>query len=102
MISLKSGKRKENKMENIIVTYFVAVNLIGLAAMAIDKSKAKRHAWRIPEKTLFLISIVGGSVGTWAGMYLFHHKTKHWYFVIGMPLILIVQVVIVSFLYAKL
>ncbi len=70
--------------------------------MAIDKSKAKRHAWRIPEKTLFLISIVGGCVGTWAGMYLFHHKTKHWYFVIGMPLILIVQVVAASFLYAKL
>ena len=60
--------------------------------MGIDKSKAKRGAWRIPEKTLFLLSIIGGSVGTWLGMYAFHHKTKHWYFVVGMPLILVVQI----------
>ena len=60
--------------------------------MGIDKSKAKRGAWRIPEKTLFLMSIIGGSIGTWLGMYAFHHKTKHWYFVVGMPLILIGQI----------
>ena len=59
--------------------------------MGLDKSKAKRHAWRIPERTLFLASLLGGSIGTWAGMYLFHHKTKHWYFVVGMPLILAAQ-----------
>lgn len=58
-----------------------------------DKRRAVHHAWRIPEKTLFLVSLVGGSIGTWAGMYLFHHKTKHWYFVLGMPLILILQIV---------
>ena len=62
--------------------------------MGIDKSKAKRRAWRIPEKTLFLLSIIGGSVGTWLGMYAFHHKTKHWYFVVGMPLILVVQIIL--------
>ena len=59
--------------------------------MGIDKRKARKHAWRIPEKALFLCSLAGGSIGTWAGMYVFHHKTKHWYFVVGMPLILAVQ-----------
>ena len=75
-----------------IAVYLVIVNCVGFAAMGIDKSKAKRGAWRIPEKTLFLLSIIGGSVGTWLGMYVFHHKTKHWYFVIGMPLILVGQI----------
>ncbi len=69
------------------------MNIVGLAVMGIDKSKAKRHAWRIPEKVLFLISLLGGSIGTWAGMYIFRHKTKHWYFVIDMPAILILQIV---------
>ena len=57
-----------------------------------DKHRAKKHAWRIPEKSFFIVSLMGGSIGSWAGMYLFHHKTKHWYFVIGMPLILVIQV----------
>lgn len=69
------------------------MNIVGLVVMGIDKSKAKRHAWRIPEKVLFLISLLGGSIGTWVGMYIFRHKTKHWYFVIGMPAILILQIV---------
>ena len=77
-----------------IAVYLVIVNCVGFAAMGIDKSKAKRGAWRIPEKTLFLLSIIGGSVGTWLGMYAFHHKTKHWYFVVGMPLILAIQIII--------
>jgi uncharacterized membrane protein YsdA (DUF1294 family) len=68
------------------------MNLIGLAVMGIDKSKAKRHVWRIPEKILFLVSLLGGSIGTWAGMYIFRHKTKHWYFVVGMPAILLLQI----------
>ena len=79
-------------MERMIIIYLLVMNLLGLAVMAVDKNRAKRHAWRIPEKSLFLVSLLGGSVGTWAGMYLFRHKTKHWYFVIGMPLILAVQV----------
>jgi len=60
--------------------------------MYADKQKAKKGLWRIPEKTLFLISILGGSLGGILGMYIFRHKTKHWKFVIGMPLILILQV----------
>jgi uncharacterized membrane protein YsdA (DUF1294 family) len=78
----------------MVITYLLIANLVGFSLMGIDKSKAKRHAWRIPEKTLFLASLLGGSVGTWAGMYVFRHKTKHWYFVVGMPLILAVQIAV--------
>ena len=80
----------------ILITYLVIMNIIGVLIMGIDKSKARRQAWRIPEKTLFLISLLGGSVGTWMGMYIFRHKTKHWYFVVGMPVILVLQLVIAS------
>ena len=69
--------------------------------MGIDKSKAKRHAWRIPEKILFGVSFLGGSIGTWLGMYLFRHKTKHWYFVIGMPAIFILQIIVGIFFISK-
>lgn len=85
-------------MDKLILGYLVIVNIMGLAVMGIDKAKAIKGAWRIPEKTLFLFSLIGGSIGTWAGMYLFHHKTKHWYFVIGMPAILIIQLVIAAYL----
>ena len=77
------------------------MNIIGLAVMGIDKSKAKRHAWRIPEKELFLISIIGGSIGTLVGMYVFRHKTKHWYFVIGMPVLLVLQIVLGMFMFNR-
>ena len=62
--------------------------------MMIDKIKAKKNKWRISEKTLFLLSIIGGSVGCLLGMYTFRHKTKKWYFKIGFPLILIIQIII--------
>lgn len=75
-----------------MIIYLIIMNIVGLTVMWLDKRKAVRHKWRIPEKTLFLISIAGGSIGTWSGMYIFRHKTKHWYFVIGMPLILILQI----------
>lgn len=84
-------------LKNCFIAYIIIMNIIGIFIMAIDKLKAKHHAWRIPEKTLFLVSLLGGSLGTWAGMYIFRHKTKHWYFVIGMPLILIVHVVIMLY-----
>ena len=86
-------------MQKGLLIYLIVMNLIGLAVMAMDKSKARHHVWRIPEKTLFRVSILGGSVGTWAGMYLFHHKTKHWYFVKGMPLIFFIHVVIACVIY---
>lgn len=73
------------------VFYIITINLIAYTLMGVDKQKARRGAWRIPEKTLFLSAIAGGSVGAILGMYCFHHKTKHWYFKYGMPAILILQ-----------
>ena len=81
----------------IILIYLVVMNIIGFAIMGIDKSKAKRGAWRIPEKTLFLIAILGGSIGSLLGMKQFRHKTKHKTFTIGMPAILIVQAAIILY-----
>jgi len=74
---------------NILIIYLAAANLTGLLIMGLDKKRAKEGGWRIPEKTLFLVSFLGGSLGTLAGMYIFRHKTRHWYFVVGMPLILV-------------
>ena len=71
--------------------YLLFINLVTLALMGADKYRARRNLWRIPEKTLFAAALLGGSAGAWAGMYLFHHKTRHWYFVAGMPAILAVQ-----------
>ena len=85
---------RNRKMEKLVIVYFVTMNLIGVMVMAADKRKAIKHKWRIPEKVLFLVALLGGSAGTWGGMYLFHHKTKHWYFVIGMPLIFVIQVIL--------
>lgn len=80
-----------------ILIYLVIMNIIGFTIMGIDKSRAKRGAWRIPEKTLFLIAILGGSIGSILGMKQFRHKTKHKTFTIGMPAILIVQAAIILY-----
>ena len=80
----------------IILIYLAAVNIFGLIIMGVDKSRAKRRKWRIPEATLFLVAVIGGSIGSIAGMYLFRHKTKHWYFVVGMPVILVLQLIAVA------
>lgn len=76
------------------IVYLLIMNILGFAMMGIDKQKAKKQKWRLSERSLFLAGILGGSIGTWAGMYVFRHKTKHWYFVIGMPLILAAQIVL--------
>lgn len=82
----------------IAIGYFVLINLAGLMLMGIDKRKAQKGKWRIPEGTLFLIAILGGSIGCILGMYLFRHKTKHKKFVIGMPLILILEAALLIWL----
>ncbi len=74
--------------------YLAAVNLLTFALMGIDKSKARHGKRRIPEKTLFLSALIGGSVGAIAGMFSFRHKTRHWYFVVGLPAILLLQLVV--------
>ncbi len=85
----------------IFVIYLIGMNIAGFLGMGFDKRRARKHAWRIPEKTLFLCSLLGGSIGTWAGMYVFRHKTKHWYFVAGMPLILLLQIATASYIWYK-
>ena len=78
--------------------YLAVMNVLGVAVMWSDKRRARLHRWRIPEKVLFGVSLLGGSAGTWAGMYLFRHKTKHWYFVVGMPIILVCQAALAIYL----
>ena len=78
-----------------MIAYLVVVNLVAFALMGIDKQKAKKGKYRIPEKTLFLSAILGGSIGAMYGMHLFRHKTKHITFKFGMPIILIVQMLLV-------
>jgi len=86
------------RAEVILIIYIVAINIVGFFIMGIDKQKARKRAFRIPEATLFMIALVGGSIGTTLGMHLFHHKTRHWYFLYGMPLIIILQFLLVFFL----
>lgn len=78
----------------ILLIYFIAVNIIGVCLMGLDKYKAKKHVWRIPESTLFIVAIIGGSIGCIIGMYAFRHKTRHWTFVYGMPAILLIQIIL--------
>ena len=73
------------------LTYLVIVNILGFALMGIDKKKAEKNKWRIPEKTLFIVAAIGGSVGSILGMKVFRHKTKHTKFTVGMPAILVFQ-----------
>lgn len=82
----------------IITVYLVSMNAIGFAIMGIDKYKARKNLWRIPEATLFIIAIIGGSIGSIIGMYTFRHKTRHLTFVIGMPAILIIQILLIVLL----
>ena len=78
--------------------YLVVVFLIAFTVYGADKRRAKKDRRRVPEKTLFLLALIGGSVGAWAGMYTFRHKTRHWYFVWGIPAILLAQVVLAVWL----
>ncbi len=76
------------------ILYLIVLNIISFYIMWLDKRKARRKEWRISEKTLFISAAFGGSIGAILGMWTFHHKTKHWYFVWGMPAILICQILI--------
>ena len=80
-----------------ILLYLLIINIIGFFAMGIDKFKAKRKYWRIPEGTLMTICLLGGGFGTIAGMYIFRHKTKKMKFTIGMPTILISEIALVIY-----
>ena len=87
---------------NLIIFICIAfMNIVGFILMGVDKAKAKRGVWRIPEKTLLGTAILGGGAGVWLGMKFFHHKTKHWYFKYGVPVICILEIVAVLYLMFK-
>ncbi|MBR2636618.1 MAG: DUF1294 domain-containing protein [Oscillospiraceae bacterium] len=76
------------------VLYLVLINLAAFLLMGIDKSRARRELWRIPEKVLFGSALLGGSIGAIAGMFFFRHKTRHLSFRLGLPVILLLQIVL--------
>lgn len=85
-------------LKNIIM-YLIAVNLLAFISFGVDKQKARTNQWRISEKTLLGIAICGGSLGAICGMRLFHHKTRHSKFTLGLPIILIIQAIAAVILY---
>lgn len=85
---------------NYLIFYLIVINFIGFLSMLLDKRRARKNLWRIPEKTLFLVALLGGSTGSILGMHLFHHKTKHWYFLWGMPVLLICQLAAAYFIFS--
>lgn len=80
-------------MNTLLIVYLLLINIAAFALFGADKRKAKRNAWRISEKALFLSAVLGGSLGAMIGMRFFHHKTRHWYFVIGIPAIFVLQII---------
>ena len=89
-------------MLTAICVMLLVMNLLAFALMGIDKAKAKRGAWRIPEKTLFLVTALFGGLGGTLGMTFFRHKTKHWYFKLGFPALLVVQIALLALILPKL
>ena len=85
-------------VKNIII-YLVIINLIAFLAMWLDKRKAEKGKWRIPENSLLLLVLLGGGIGGIAGMYLFRHKTKKLKFTIGFPVILLVQIILIIYFF---
>lgn len=82
-----------------LLVYLLIINALGFLLMLIDKYKARKNLWRIPEATLLSVAVIGGSLGSLIGMYLVRHKTKHLKFTIGVPVILAVQIVLALFLF---
>ena len=85
----------------VLLAAIFIMSVVGFVSMGVDKNRAKKDKWRIPEKTLFLIALLGGSLGSVLGMQVFRHKTKHWYFAVFMPMILLVQIGLVVWLFVK-
>ena len=78
----------------VLIVFIIIINIVSFVMMGIDKKKAEKHKWRIKESTLFLVAILGGSLGSILGMQMYRHKTKHLTFTLGMPAILILQIII--------
>ena len=87
--------------KQIILIYLVAMNVVTFFMYGIDKWKAKRSKWRIPETTLSGMAVIGGSIGAWLGMRVWHHKTMHKKFQLGIPLIIVAQIALVIWIISK-
>ncbi|ETI88666.1 DUF1294 domain-containing protein [Clostridium butyricum] len=85
-------------MYKIIFLYLIVINICGFLIMFIDKNRAVHKEWRIPEKTLMFLSLIGGSIGMFAGMHIFRHKTKHIKFTLGVPFIFIIELITAVYL----
>ena len=79
-------------MAKLLLLYLFLINALGLLLMLADKAKARKNLWRIPERTLMTVAALGGSLGCLIGMYTARHKTRHWKFVVGIPTLLVLQI----------
>ncbi len=86
-------------MTSTILIYFFVINIVAFIVYGIDKYKARRAQWRIPESTLLLLAVIGGSVGAWCGMKVWHHKTLHNKFRYGVPLIMLLQAIFAAYMF---
>ena len=91
-----------NTLHSCLVYYLLGINAVTFIVYGIDKYKAKKAKWRIPEVTLLLLAVVGGSVGAWMGMKVWHHKTMHKKFKYGIPAILLIQIALMTYLHVNL
>lgn len=81
---------------NLLVTYLVIINIVTFCLYGIDKAAAVKEKWRIPNRVLLGLAAVGGSIGAWAGMYTFRHKTQKWYYTITVPVMLFLQITLIA------
>ena len=88
-------------MAKFLLYYLIIINIVTFLVYAIDKWKARRSKWRIPETMLLVLAVIGGSIGAWSGMKVWHHKTQHKKFRFGLPLILIAQIVLAIWIYRQ-
>ena len=91
-----------NTLHSCLAYYLLGINAVTFIVYGIDKYKAKKAKWRIPEATLLLLAVVGGSVGAWMGMKIWHHKTMHKKFKYGIPAILLIQIALMAYLHMNL
>ena len=91
-----------NTLHSCLAYYLLAINVVAFIVYGIDKYKAKKAKWRISEATLLLLAILGGSIGAWMGMKVWHHKTMHKKFKYGIPAILLIQIALMTYLHVNL